>query len=518
MSNLINWAKTNIVTVSCCVVILLCLAVHLVLTMPAGQRFSSELTQADRTRSELNRLTSGSLNGPARTDGEPLAISRPINEADVAQLATIFKEMNGGYSELFKLAVDFNRGNHELLVQGLFPKPNTAGGVLESNAHMAYSRAFFSPGGNGSKPGLYQQLGANVAPTPQEIEAAVTLAGEQFKQKPGLEGANLVDAERVQLAETQAAARRELIISRAAETRVYVEKAPQFNRQVLIEPGPFSIGDWAAQSTRPEIDDLWEGQMALWIQQDLVDAINLANHSANPNPAAHVASLPVKRLIKIEVTPGYILPKNDPNATSIATDEQGNPKFTEPDHNQPLARDFSVSGTGRTSNALFDVRTAKMSVIIDVKRIPLLLNAISRINFMTATPTKITAVDEYAEFEAGYFYGQGVDVVQLDLDIESLWLRRWTYGHTDRMAILEYQHATPTDTQFNNLTNAADKIARLKAIKFYDLGLMPDQVRWNLSLPPRDPEFQPTDASRSGNFRNFNNRGFGGEPGFEEGR
>ncbi len=139
-----------------------------------------------------------------------------------------------------------------------------------------------------------------------------------------------------------------------------------------------------------------------------------------------------------------------------------------------MPEDFQASPSGRRSNALYDVRHARVKVLIDSTRIPQFINNLATVNFMTVLMASVRDVDEYQHLRgldgsgaqggtrstrSMYIYGPH-DVVELELVVESLWLRRWTAGHGDE------DEARKLGEQF-------------------DPGLMPDEVRGILRLPLR---------------------------------
>ncbi|NJL31820.1 MAG: hypothetical protein HC898_09415, partial [Phycisphaerales bacterium] len=91
----------------------------------------------------------------------------------------------------------------------------------------------------------------------------------------------------------------------------------------------------------------------------------------------------------------------------------------------PITDDFARTPSGRVSNHLYDVRHARLSVMVEMRRMPELIDALSRVNFMSVLSMDILPVDEYAALLEGYVLGSE-DVVQADMVIESLWFRQWT--------------------------------------------------------------------------------------------
>ena len=231
------------------------------------------------------------------------------------------------------------------------------------------------------------------------------------------------------------------------------------------EPGPFHVDEWALDS-RPRMWDMWEGQMRLWIQQDLVRAINLANAADSGDDS--VLSLPVKRILSMQVRSDYIGLDAEPITEQI--DESQAEQIidqVQSEVSDRLPKDYEVSPTGRISNALYDVRHAELSLIVDSQQLPAVLNAFDRVNFMTVIGMDIVDVDEYEHLLDGYYYG-AVDAVQVDLLVETIWFRAWTVGHLSEEAAEQFGQE-------------------------YNPGLMPDVVRASMGLPPRnlaafDPE------------------------------
>jgi len=234
--------------------------------------------------------------------------------------------------------------------------------------------------------------------------------------------------------------------------------------------------------------------------------------------AANVLEAPVKRLIRIDVAPGYVAVGEQQGAVigfsnarqSTRTTGSGGPQgglrsglsrspgrdprmlrmpgpmgmaggrpgrmdrfsdeteseeeeSTERPPDGKLQEDYELSPTGRRSNQLYDVRHATVSLVIDSKSIGLLLANLARVNFMTVLVSSIEDVDEYEHLHGhegqSYVYGPQ-DAVKLDMVIETIWLRRWTAGHWN-----------------------AEEAERLR--EPFDPGLMPDEVREALTLQPR---------------------------------
>jgi hypothetical protein len=217
-------------------------------------------------------------------------------------------------------------------------------------------------------------------------------------------------------------------------------------------PGfPFQIGAWAESGDFPTPAQIWEGQLELWIQQDIARVIALANNvdgsktrlledetgqMAEQVYPSSVVDAPVKRLMGIYVVPGYVgfhtLGGVGAGASNTASGVQrADGSYDAPiggmtgSPDQRQSDNFYVGPSGRVSNAVYDVRHAVVNMVVDYQQLPMFFEALSQVSFMTALDVQIRDVDEYAALAEGYFYGRG-DVVEVTMVIETIWLRDWT--------------------------------------------------------------------------------------------
>jgi hypothetical protein len=220
---------------------------------------------------------------------------------------------------------------------------------------------------------------------------------------------------------------------------------------------PFELPAWLTANSPPQMPDIWEGQMQLWITQDIITAIGLANQAyslettpdgaeriiPSENPPS-VVDAPVKQLLSVRVIPGYVgiqmasLAGANPQAMGMpgAPNPRGRAGATGGGIPMPTGApaaatsdEFSLSPTGRRSvrgpGPLYDVKHAAVSVVVDAKRLPELFDAIAQVNFMTVLKFQITDVDSYDQLRRGFYYGPHA-CVRVDLLLETLWFRQWT--------------------------------------------------------------------------------------------
>lgn len=252
--------------------------------------------------------------------------------------------------------------------------------------------------------------------------------------------------------------------------------------------GPFEIAAWSATETVPSLEQLWDGQVEIWIIRDLLTAIHLTNRvgelvevtdpsdpDAEPRQIpTNVMTAPVKRLLSVQIIPGYVglhtqgagiagaqpvaltpaavISGSDdefnefddtgdmPSGPAFApgqTSGQSGDQTVDPLYPMPalatlplpaekLEGNFFFGTSGRRSNSIYDVRHARVVLHIEWDKLPMFYENLRATNFMSILDMQIRDVDEYAVLRhGGYVYGEG-DVVEVEMVIETLWFRTWT--------------------------------------------------------------------------------------------
>ncbi|MFA9476831.1 hypothetical protein ACERK3_00860 [Phycisphaerales bacterium AB-hyl4] len=428
MKTLMEWIKANPLTVASILVAVVSLGIIGYFTSQ-GRAFRSEVqARAESESREIQRFMRETVQiPPERPDDDSDDITGvTITQGAIRQLERLYGRIDEEYREVFDAAVEFNRGYHRRLVDALFR--DDAGPNVPYEARSAYRRAFErmmgSPSGDESDP----RLGAGSPPRADQIQRYLEQLEEQIRatyRPPGERQSELSDRERREL-------ERELRESHLALLR---ERAEQINIYAVTRLNdsefPFHVGEWSRASDRPEPSHLWEGQVGLWLQQDIARAIARANRVDDPN--SNVLNAPVKRLLRVEVIPGYVgLHTLGGVAGSGNVNRARDGSYPIPsrmtrasDGNGALPVNFRVGPTGRVSNAMYDVRHVRVRAIVDDQQLPDLFNALGAVNFMTVLHTTIRDVDEYEALREGFVYGSG-NVVEAEMIIEAILLREWT--------------------------------------------------------------------------------------------
>ncbi len=424
MRYVIAWVKANPWTLASALVVLVCLGINGWL-FSAGSAFREKLEARSREIQKIRGYMSRPVEVPAdKPNAPPETVNTVVNTMVIDQLSAIYGKINDEYEKLFKLAVEVNQQNHEVLAEGLFPSTDNPG--LPFDARQMYVNAFeqilrpYDPDVSGPR------LNAGMPPTQEEIGFTLQQFEEGYVE---MRNGQLTPQERDELEEEKKKRLIEILRGRAESLNLYA--IPDRRSQEF----PFQIAAWAGQD-RPEMYQLWEGQLELWIQEDIARAIAIANRVTDAN--ANIINAPVKRLLKVEVIPGYVGlhtlggAVGQPGSTRGSTGAQrGDGSYPPPfggltnDVDQRVSDNFHVGPTGRVSNALYDVRHARVVAVVDFQKLPELFRALSRVNFMTVLNMQVTDVDEYDALAEGFVYGSS-DAVEVDMVIETLWMREWT--------------------------------------------------------------------------------------------
>ncbi|MEX0652978.1 MAG: hypothetical protein WD534_17290 [Phycisphaeraceae bacterium] len=437
MKNALAWMKANPLTVVSIVVVLLSLGV-MGWVMSQGRAFRTDVQErVSRTQGEIDGYINDRVNIPPEQAGagSERVTNVTITDGAIDELARLNGEINEQYEQVFRRAVQFNRANHERLLPALFTPD--AGTNVPIEARDAYRQAFPDMLRPATDDPSEPRLNAGMPPEASRIESQLNQLERQIRSSlrpPGSDNEELDDDELTQLHEEKRQAYIQILRDRARDIHIYAQT------DASSEDFPFQVGEWSRLGVRaePEQHQLWEGQLELWAQQDVVRAIARANRVGDENVS--VVNAPVKRLLRLEVIPGYVglhtlggvaeaASSSGRSDRNTATAEAGYPMPAGEQRTDriegSLPVNFFVGPTGRVSNAMYDVRHVRLRAIVDDQRLPELFRALSAVNFMTVLEVTLQDVNEYEALHEGYVYGTG-NAVEAELIIETIWLRDWT--------------------------------------------------------------------------------------------
>jgi len=223
----------------------------------------------------------------------------------------------------------------------------------------------------------------------------------------------------------------------------------------------------ATESGRPHgLDMMWWAQMSLWIQQDIVAAVAELNESAD-----NVLSAPVKRLVKIGIQHGYSMSPASGGGFYGLVDRS----------------DRGLSFAGIEANEFYDVMSFDLDMVIDVRQIPLLIDAIYRQGHylvyqwdIEAEKTEQSEQRRSSRGDQNHLYRYGSDPI---VRFTSSW-QTYLFRDFYHWGIVDYKEV---DDQGNFVVQLYDcntvvvpDFDRRKGVKGLE-GLMPETIRVELT-------------------------------------
>jgi len=348
--------------------------------------------------------------------------SNPHNEKTISAERERGKKFEEQYNTTVEMAKRINR--RDPLLAGVFPVPVSTEAAYRFQEH--YKDLLYE---------LPRGLLAGGAPTPEEIqdeverllEAAQRRAEQEGEEtptpgppgppteppgggprpgpamEPAMPGAALGDTGRNREAELMAA------IRKARSIRMYAELSAQHCS--------FHISPIAQLERAPTASEMWEAQVGLWVQQDIVNAIRKLNDEAAeqlPEKDRHVEFMPVKHLLDIRVfgylnTVGQLVPF-ETGSLAGGGGGGGGPTPAAGSGLKTGALEYRPSFTGRNTDDNFDVIAFALRAIVDQREILRLVDRITRENFYQLTGIGYELLPPGAQ-EGPYFYGDAPVVI-----------------------------------------------------------------------------------------------------------
>lgn len=511
MKNAIDWIKSNPIVTACAVVSLLGIIVTAYFYVVAAPKHSAEKSEILKVQQQRQRslqnvsvpLPNEDPNAPA--DDFPVV----INQIVINEVGRIYRDIQTQYDEILGNAKTKNSQNHAQVLLGgasIWPDANPTQFfdlyVRAASDYKEHFKAVFDAR-NANSWNMPSMVASN-PPTQAELEQILAQSAYDYISSVGAQSASeLSQSQANQLYAEQRMKLMEALNQRARSIHLYATLPAEEDLFAPAEadtnsPGPaalapaspfggpalsggqdktntanypFHIADWASSDQPPTPDQLWEGQVQLWILRDIMWTINQVNRvgrndikAMGPDGVirdepASVVNSPIKRLLELKTLHGYVGLHN----TGAAIGDEITPAAFGPSGGggliaapsggglpgqtgttakpsiypaPPLAlapkqatdravEHFGITPTGRVSNSVFDVRHTLLTIDIEAGRLPAFIEALNMTNFMTVIKSEVTDLDEYELLRQGYVYGHA-DVVRAELIIESLWFRNWT--------------------------------------------------------------------------------------------
>ena len=426
MKPVLDWVKSNVLVVV--------LGVVAIGSLAAGWVFSGSMAEASRTKldarvkklNDLGSIEKGdiSLAIPGR---EPTTRQVVVNQTVLDEYKRITDQLKGDADQVHKLSLERNRRDHKPVIENVFPQPaadkkDVIAFAVHKELMAAYQR-------------LLKDVNAGAPPAPEAVAETLARRDSQYIES------TLKKASRAQLDPKELSDLTEdLTRSRLA---VYGEQA----QKITVYAGMDALDlPPSPELKKPTLGQLYDWQWKFWLTKDIFEAIADASSKSGDGGTTSVLKGPVKRVLSIRIPDMAFVAKSAPQSGSFGGMNSGfgaNADGTQPpadaapaadpaaatapviDLTQEATRDYKRSFTGRVSNPIYDVRTAKVVLVVETARLPELFDALARRNFMTVLETAVRPADPFAAARDGFIYGKA-HVSEVTLMVESVWLREWT--------------------------------------------------------------------------------------------
>ncbi len=427
-----------------------------------ASKMNAKLREEQQTRaagqlSKINGLRVNYQSHSLSPSDDPVQISTAPNQAYTEQFAEYRKRQQAAREQVEKVALEFNQRGQDVLVEGLFPEPAIPSQAQSKAIDMAKAVV---PSSNPSTPTAYQKLlrEINAGGPPSADEVALALEDfrqrelERFAATQGQDAPDQLPPEVVEEINDR---------MRAQRIGAYQRRAQDISIYATVDALPPTIP--RMQPTQaPTVEQSFEWQFDYWVISDVLRAIDSAN--VVDGQRQPVESARVKRLISMDLEPlpgspaaaaagpggpggfehgqGRVLSEREraemrqpaPSRRGRQDDRGGGdagiPAWAPP--SSLIERDYSVSISGLVGgsdnpqdNQLYDVRRVMLSLIVDSSEISQILDSIQRWNYMEVIDFDMRSIDPWADLARGYAYGPD-HVVELDLTVDTVWLREWT--------------------------------------------------------------------------------------------
>ncbi|TVQ79808.1 MAG: hypothetical protein EA380_03970 [Phycisphaeraceae bacterium] len=417
-----DWVKKNLLVIIPLVVALVAVPVMVFFSMKmTGELKSGVESDLNRAQNDL-RGFNVTYSIPSAEPGQPgFEASRRPTETLTRAVRDRREAIRDQALQVRQAAVARNEAGKFLLIDGeaeseqLFPQPiNDSARIRLTNRFLAEWPAAHDR--------LLETLGFGMPPDASALTEAIQRTRDREIERltrgrisPDLDEEDESAIRAVLVQQRQAAYR-----TRANETRVYGDAS------MFLELGRWL--PWTSTTVLPTPEQLWDWQEAFWIHEDLLRGIVAANTGPMGGPQ-NVIEGPVKRVLSLDIEPWVRARESTGGRGGRDPDGPSGPTGPGPDGSTPIEPDFTWAHTGRFGfpnkpNALYDVRYANVELIVDPLRMPQVIDAINRTNFMTVLEHRARTIPPGSDLSFGFDYGQ-LNLVQATLRVELAYFREW---------------------------------------------------------------------------------------------
>jgi hypothetical protein len=469
VSTILDFVKSYLVIVICSIVVVAALIVLPMFSTDMNEAVKKEANSRKTEFSKIASLQKTNFQFLGSAQSTPTVINRQLIE----RYKVVTGSMKQDAEEVVEAATAHNQKSHAVLMPDLFPEPPDTGGAMEvlpRQFHELIMAAYDS---------LLESVNAGEPPLVEDLQARLRVARRQFLDHHLLkdESDQLTDEEQEQVAQQLSTERLEIYKEKAGEIGVYLDletlQPPMFNR-----------------ASPPNLMQLFAWQWRFWVLDEILSVVRNVNGNRPEivNPIKRIESIQLRGLLAMEHAAGTAPPpsgggggRGGPMGGGGGPLGGGGPMGGGPMGGGPMgggpmgggpmgggsmgggpmgggsmgggpmgggggsrgaassavqrqtapaagATNHDVSISGRITNALYDVITVDLDLIVETDTVPEVLEAFSQQNFMAILDLDMRPVDPFESIGEGYYYG-GKNMVHLHLAVETVWLRSWITPH-----------------------------------------------------------------------------------------
>jgi hypothetical protein len=396
--------KKNIVSIICGVVALAAVAVAFTMLTSKQEELQKQLDGRKQVYDQLNGLLTKPRQLPVLDPDkpEPKPLTKFPNAKTIEEGGKLTKGVEEEAKRMVAAAAQLNK--HTPLVPGSLPEPTSTAGYMFREQYLQYFPQPTGAGGPGGAPGaafnnsrFAAELHAGMPPTAEDLRIKADELGRNIRLKRLITvGGNATNQAQVD-----------------AEVADETHKLPDKMRAAVAENckvyiNPLTFTGWPtilAQPGQPDPVDIFGAQLTLWLQEDVIAAVNDANKDSK-----NLRDAVVKHLKTVTINPNPFLP---PGTATPSADAEGE-----------IKPDKAVSPTGRISNGMYDVYRVTVDADVDAAKLPIFLRAFGQNRFMTPLWADVKSIDNAMELGSGHDYG-ATPMVNVRAECEVLYLRTW---------------------------------------------------------------------------------------------
>ncbi len=459
MTPIIQWIKSHIVVVICAVVVLAAPIASYVISSGMIEQSRSELRSTASSLKELDRYRSTTVTVEV-PGGRAVSVSGVANPKLIESYARAVGRIAGAAAQVHDIGLEHNRrsggrlrGADDIL-PGHFPVPPSRLDFenMPFQMHEALVAAYDR---------LLKEVGAGMPPAPDAV--AETLERRRMVFISGQRKDSVKDLD----ADELAAMREELSDMRLSVYRA-AATGEDGSQPIRFYADPSVLGIPGRPTGMLPLATMFDWQWRFWVAEDVLRSLAAANDGKD------VLSGPVKRVLAFDVssvgspeaasssgggggmgapgmgapgmgapgmgaagggaggrrgagggagTPGF---GGGSSPTGVAVTElPQDPGKAQIDPAAEASIDPSLSLTGRSSNAVYDIREVNCSLVVATRGLPAVMDALASQSFMTVLDVRVRPANAFEAASEGFIYGvDPVSIVQLR--IETVWFREWT--------------------------------------------------------------------------------------------